>query len=407
MPYFYAVAKGRKPGIYLEWSECKAQILNYNGAKYKKFPDLSETESWIRSNLDSDTAADVIEIFLSSNPAIGNIAAPTRPALTTSEVQVAFPAASSTSGHASSKISSHETPMPQVSDLTSSTTSMWKPPAEGKPWIAYSDGSCRSNGNSGATAGALMGPPNRNIAERCPGRPTNNRAELITDSEHTINCWKQNGWRTATGKPVSNIPLLKYADVLLQERREFYQQPVTLVKVLAHAGEEGNEGADQLANVGATMPVVPDSDWEELILRTQARMTSVTPTSNTINMKAAPSTASFTSRPSSAAFASQDSQSSTSRSMAPVHLHSIALLSTQAVPISTDVGQTTGSQSEKPAMVPIQAISPPLVTQRHVSDARMIYGDPYHSMTPDELEFYAECVLSDDEFMREAHEMGL
>ena len=32
-----------------------------------------------------------------------------------------------------------------------------------------------------------------------------------------------------------------------------------------HAGEEGNEGADYLANVGATMGEVPERDWDTLI----------------------------------------------------------------------------------------------------------------------------------------------
>ena len=32
-----------------------------------------------------------------------------------------------------------------------------------------------------------------------------------------------------------------------------------------HAGETGNEGADQLANIGATMSEQPERDWEALV----------------------------------------------------------------------------------------------------------------------------------------------
>ena len=32
-----------------------------------------------------------------------------------------------------------------------------------------------------------------------------------------------------------------------------------------HAGEEGNEGADYLANVGATMGELSERDWDALI----------------------------------------------------------------------------------------------------------------------------------------------
>ena len=32
-----------------------------------------------------------------------------------------------------------------------------------------------------------------------------------------------------------------------------------------HAGIEGNEGADQLANLGATLPEEPERDWDALL----------------------------------------------------------------------------------------------------------------------------------------------
>lgn len=41
---FYAVAKGRKPGIYLTWEECKEQTTHYRGAKFKSFDTVEEAE---------------------------------------------------------------------------------------------------------------------------------------------------------------------------------------------------------------------------------------------------------------------------------------------------------------------------------------------------------------------------
>ena len=44
---FYAVASGRKPGIYSTWPEAEAQVKGYGGAKYKGFPSRSEAETWM------------------------------------------------------------------------------------------------------------------------------------------------------------------------------------------------------------------------------------------------------------------------------------------------------------------------------------------------------------------------
>ncbi len=44
---FYAVASGRKPGIYTSWPEAEAQVKGYAGAKFKGFPSRSEAEDWM------------------------------------------------------------------------------------------------------------------------------------------------------------------------------------------------------------------------------------------------------------------------------------------------------------------------------------------------------------------------
>ena len=44
---FYAVANGRKSGIYTSWPEAEAQVKGYAGAKYKGFPGRSEAEDWM------------------------------------------------------------------------------------------------------------------------------------------------------------------------------------------------------------------------------------------------------------------------------------------------------------------------------------------------------------------------
>ncbi|NLY20494.1 MAG: reverse transcriptase-like protein [Tissierellia bacterium] len=44
---YYAVKKGRKPGIYGTWAECETQVKGFSGAVYKKFNNLKEAESFI------------------------------------------------------------------------------------------------------------------------------------------------------------------------------------------------------------------------------------------------------------------------------------------------------------------------------------------------------------------------
>lgn len=39
---YYAVQKGRKPGIYTNWDECKAQVDKFVGAVYKSFQNYDE-----------------------------------------------------------------------------------------------------------------------------------------------------------------------------------------------------------------------------------------------------------------------------------------------------------------------------------------------------------------------------
>ena len=45
---YYAVAKGRRPGIYDNWLEAKMQIDGFNGAVYKGFPSKKEAEDWMK-----------------------------------------------------------------------------------------------------------------------------------------------------------------------------------------------------------------------------------------------------------------------------------------------------------------------------------------------------------------------
>ena len=63
---YYAVKKGKKPGIYIKWDECKAQIFKYPGAIYKSFKTLSEAKQFMENKSN-------IEIIKSNNEKIKSI----------------------------------------------------------------------------------------------------------------------------------------------------------------------------------------------------------------------------------------------------------------------------------------------------------------------------------------------
>ena len=47
MQEFYAVRKGRTPGVYSTWQECDAQTSGYSGAECKKFTYKSQAVAYL------------------------------------------------------------------------------------------------------------------------------------------------------------------------------------------------------------------------------------------------------------------------------------------------------------------------------------------------------------------------
>ena len=42
---YYVVWEGHKKGVYNSWEECKVQINNFKGAKYKSFESLKDANN--------------------------------------------------------------------------------------------------------------------------------------------------------------------------------------------------------------------------------------------------------------------------------------------------------------------------------------------------------------------------
>lgn len=133
----------------------------------------------------------------------------------------------------------------------------------------YTDGACRGNPGPGGWGAILMYGEKRKEIFGGEHQTTNNRMELTaaiealsslnracdltlyTDSQYVrkgitewIDGWKAKGWKTAAKKPVKNADLWKRLDA------EVARHSIHWVWVKGHAGNAGNELADQLANRG-------------------------------------------------------------------------------------------------------------------------------------------------------------
>ena len=218
---FYAVAKGRIPGIYHTWNDCKLQIDKYKGALYKKFDNELDAKKFVNPDL---------EITPKINKELSNY--------NQNEI---FPNKST------------------------------------QDYYVYTDGACSNNGKSNAKAGIgiyFSDNDPRNVSRPIIGKQTNNVAELtaiietypiikddiiagknitiVTDSDYSLKCIHSYGAKLDSIDWTTNIP-----------NKELVKKIYTLFKPLtnvsfkhinSHTGKTdthsiGNSKADELANL--------------------------------------------------------------------------------------------------------------------------------------------------------------
>ena len=218
---YYAVASGRKPGIYDNWPAAQAQVTGYPGAKFKGFPTREAADAWLKKP-------------------------------TTRQPSVNPPRKTG----------------PSNSDTT---------PKAGEVTI-YTDGSARYNPGPGGYG--IVQIYNGEQKERSGGYKltTNNRMELMgcivalrelehcdkpvtlySDSSYMVNGivkgwaknWRKKGWIKSDKKPAVNPDLWAQLLDLVEDLN------VTFKWVKGHAGNPFNERCDQLAVACARQEGLP------------------------------------------------------------------------------------------------------------------------------------------------------
>ncbi len=133
----------------------------------------------------------------------------------------------------------------------------------------FTDGACKGNPGPGGWGVRLVAGEHSKEFFGGERETTNNRMELTaviqaltvlkrpcavvlhTDSQYVlkgitewISGWKARGWKTASKAPVKNVDLWQALDAAQAKHQIQWQW------VKGHAGHEGNERADALANLG-------------------------------------------------------------------------------------------------------------------------------------------------------------
>ena len=206
---FYAVRKGRKPGIYTNWPEAQKQVSGFSGPQYKKFTTRADAQAYMGNNLllekEGNDYTDVEIATLAKE----------------------FPITVFTDGGAIDNDN-------LIADHPAAWSYSIQETATGKV-LSHPD----------APAGKDFGASN-NVMEitaliealrELINTGFNNKPILFgIDSEYTINgainlnTYKANGWRNSTGE-LKNLDKWKQVDELLQQVSEY-----RFVKIHSHDG---------------------------------------------------------------------------------------------------------------------------------------------------------------------------
>ena len=219
---YYAVKRGRKPGIYFNWPDAKAEVDAYQGAVYKGFTSLKDAEEWLNSS-------------------------------------------------ASSKGAPGKTVPQSPAGIA----------ADDNTVIIYTDGGALGNPGPGGYGAVQIYKDSKKELSGGFRKTTNNRMELMaviaalrdleykdrpvtvySDSSYVVNGiskgwarnWKKNNWIKSDKKPAINPDLWNELLNLIEPLN------ITFVWVKGHSGNPLNERCDELAKSSASKSGLPEDN---------------------------------------------------------------------------------------------------------------------------------------------------
>lgn len=241
---FYAVKKGRTPGVYRTWEDAKKQVDGYSGAEYKSFAKITDATEYL--NWNKETQPDVVKED-SLNRAIEKIKANS------------ISKAKSAKVHQTASNGSSEYFATIYTDGGSRNTGVHKGGHVNKTdkaaWaylIEWTDGrTYGSGGEFGATNNKMELLGLINALEKLIELGFNEKRLLfVLDSQYVLNGinkhwiegWKKRGWRRSNG-PLINVNEWKRLDSLLGS---FPDSTFSWTK--GHADNDGNIFVDHELN---------------------------------------------------------------------------------------------------------------------------------------------------------------
>ncbi|GKQ43267.1 ribonuclease H [Companilactobacillus sp. RD055328] len=208
---FYAIKKGKKPGIYTNWPEAKAQVTGFSGAVYKGFTSQAEAEEFMNSGMkEVKVSKDAIVVYTDGGSRnTGNVKG----------------------GH----VNSHD-------------KAAWA-------YVILDHGKQvgDSAGEYGVTNNKMEITAFIKALEKLQAlSKQNEEISLISDSKYVINAitlgwlqgWKKRGWKKADGQEPANKELWVQLDKLLAD---FNKLQITWTK--GHAENAGNNLVDEMLNM--------------------------------------------------------------------------------------------------------------------------------------------------------------